>query len=80
MHVELPYQNNIFWNLPMHEIVLRIPKRAYQSHRVRLACEPPTSSFFSQNQPATNHQYFSLRTNQHQPPAKRTRQSEMNNI
>jgi hypothetical protein len=27
---------------------------------------------FSQNKPATSNPYFSLRTNQHQPPAKRT--------
>jgi hypothetical protein len=39
---------------------------------VRLAYQPPASSTFSlrTNQPsATNQQYFSLRTNQHQPPA-----------
>jgi hypothetical protein len=28
--------------------------------------------FFSQNKPAISQPYFSLRTNQHQPPAKRT--------
>jgi hypothetical protein len=37
---------------------------------VRLAYQPPASSTFLSQQ--TSHQYFSLKTNQHQPPAKRT--------
>jgi hypothetical protein len=35
---------------------------------------------FSQNKPATSQQYFSLRTNQHQPPAKRTGWSFTNSV
>jgi hypothetical protein len=39
-----------------------------------LAYQPPTSDIFFSEQirPATSRQYFSLTTNQHQPPAKRT--------
>jgi hypothetical protein len=39
---------------------------------VGLAYQPPATVYFSQNKPVTSQQYFSLRTNQHQPPAKRT--------
>jgi hypothetical protein len=46
-----------------------------ESRPVRLAYQPLASSNFSlrTNQPpAFSQQYFSLRTNHHQPPAKRT--------
>jgi hypothetical protein len=41
-----------------------------KDRQIRLAYQPPHSSTFLSEQ--TSQQYFSLRTNQHQPPVKRT--------
>jgi hypothetical protein len=44
--------------------------RPLSGKSVRLTYQPPASSTFLSKQ--TSHQYFSPRTNQHQPSAKRT--------